>query len=643
MALGDIGKAEIEVVADTSRFPESAKRGVEQSLHDADPSFKKAGEDWGDVTSKNFGQRIKSRVPEIIRDFGSELRRQHIREDLNIDVNTNVNKDNVRNFVRKIADSIENEVSSSSSGGGGGPFGKIGQTIFDAIGSAFNVSGKSPLIYLLIPAVGAIAALITAAIEAVYGLGAALLTIPNILAAIGLQAGVLYLIFRNISGTIAQAFAAQNIYELAAAFKGVDPYIQNFILELIYIRDAFKSVSSYLSINFFKELGNTLLDIFDYNRYTLFKGLFDLAGNLGKWFSEVGKAFQTNSFALFLSDLFKQINTFLARNGPTLSKFLTQVFMFLDSLMGATGDVGGLLNDWLKSFGDFLEETSKSKDFQEWLKEMPGILRDSGALIKSLLDLVVSLFSATNRGGGQDFIQQLIKLVDLLTWFFSTQNGAEALRSLMGLVLLLTAAFVGLVFAIGSVISTIQILFNWIFGTAIPAIGDFFKKLWNAITDGLSPKPIVEAIENLIGPFLRLPARLYNIGVEMIKSFIRGIRGSAPAAAATAAARVVEAVAGAFPSSPAKYGPFSGKGAPYARGVSTVEDFTKGLRAASDQAAQSAASSMSNVNFGTGAVVANFYGSQPSPDQARRLGAAVGNGIGDQLLARNARLAVRTM
>lgn len=633
---GDIGRAEIEVGADTSNFPGEAKRGVEAALSDVDPSFKKAGKEWGDTASESLGERVKSRVPEIVNKAIADINRSKIKEHIKIEPDYDV--DETRKVTRRIAKSIEDELS----GSGPGIASAFQSVVGDAVGAAFNLSGKSPLIFLLLPALGAIAGAITALVGLVYALAAALLTIPAIIGSLVLQFGVLYLVFKDIGGVITKAFAAENIYQLADAFKGVDPYIQNFVLELIYIRDAFKAISGYLSIQFFKNLGNILLDIFDANRYTLFKGLFDLAGQLGTFFATIGEAFKSPEWLSLLSDLFKITTDFLVKNGPAVKGFLLGLFKFIDSLTDDASAIGNLFNQFLGFLGRFLGELAKNKDFQDFMAKLPQMITAGSKVLGAFFDLLLAILNSLSQDEWIEFFNSFAFLVELLADFFKSDVGQQAMKTFIEIVLGLTFVFDILVGAIGDVLAAIGYLADGIIWLGDKVV-DFFKGLWKGITDGLSPKPITDAIENLISPFLRLPARLYNIGVQMIKSFIAGIRGLGPAAAATAAARVVEAVAGAFPHSPAKFGPFSGTGSPYLRGVATMRDYSKGILAASDMATQNVTSAMNNVSFGTGAVIANFYGAQPSPDQARDLGKAVGGGIGDQLLARNVRLAVRTM
>lgn len=69
---------------------------------------------------------------------------------------------------------------------------------------------------------------------------------------------------------------------------------------------------------------------------------------------------------------------------------------------------------------------------------------------------------------------------------------------------------------------------------------------------------------------------LYPSGSSLIAGFIQGMKAQEFAARRVAAA-IMESVAGAFPSSPAKYGPFSGQGwTPY-RGAALVEGFAEGM------------------------------------------------------------------
>lgn len=637
MAGEDIGKAEIEVTADTSHFPEDVRRGVNRALSGTDPEFKKAGEEWGDASSQGFGQRMKSKIPQVIKEFLDVFNREKIRP--HIEVEPDFDKDHIRTAVRNIAREVEREV---TSGGGSNIFtniGKIiGSTIGDGIGAAFNVSGKSPLISLLIPVIGAIAALILVAVEAVYGLGAALFTLPSIIAAIAVQAGALLLVFKAAGPVISAVLSAQNAKELQEALMGVNKPLADFAKSLIPIRDFFDLLSRTAAMEFFRQLGDVVTKIFNANSRTVFFGMLEVVEALGKWFNVIGQAFVSPAFTKFIADLFKSIDLFLGRNGPKFEKFLEQLFEFLDKMLAPAGILGMLFNFLVTGLGNFLEKASEDPKFLTWLqRDMPEILLQVGDVLGAFFDLIKTLFKDIDEQGGRDFLPEFTKDLRELNAIFSSEAGQLAIKGLIDLIAFLTLVFIGLIGIIVGVIAFVYKLgdgIEWL-GKKIKDFVDDWVKRWEKASG------IKDILEDFVSSFERLPSRLYIIGVNMIKSFIAGMLHMKNPAADTAG-QVIGAVAGAFPSSPAKYGPFSGKGAPFDRGMSSMKDFTKGIMAASDQSVTNASSAM-NSNFGPGAVIANFYGQNPTPQQAQTLGTALGGGINDQLAARNARLAVRTM
>jgi hypothetical protein len=633
MAGEDIGRAEIEVGADTSPFAREAKHGVEEALagSDIDQSLKKTGDDWGETLSENLSRKLKNEAPKLVHDLEGALDREKVTEHIKIE--PDYDKDHVRTIVHGLANEVENSLQSS------GIFGKIGQGVADAIGAGFNVSGRSPLIGLLIPVIGAIAGLILAAVEGVNGLIAALFTIPSILTAIIAQVGVLVLVFKAAGPVISAVLSAQNAKELAAALKGVAEPIATFAKSLIPIKEFFDLLGKSAAVAFFKGLGDVVDKIFRANNRELFFGIIQVAEALGKYFNIIGQAFASPAFTKFLKDLFDSIDHFLGRNGPYFEKFLEQTFTFLDKMLGPASVLGDLFNLLFINFGNWLEEASKDPEFLDWMtNQMPIILLDLGEAIGAILDLIKTLFKDIHEEGGEGFLEGFTTAIKELNDIFESEAGKLAIKGLIQLIELLSIAFFGLVVGIVSVIAFLEKLGEWV-TKAGKAIGDFFAGVIEDIRKAFSPKPLIALLEQFVAPFDNLPQRLYNIGVQMIKSFIAGMLHQKNPAAAIAG-QVISAVAGAFPSSPAKYGPFSGEGAPYARGISTMTDFTKGILTASQQTANNMNNAM---NFGPGAVIANFYGQNPTPEQAQNLGTAVGNGIGNQLLARNARLAVRTM
>jgi len=86
---------------------------------------------------------------------------------------------------------------------------------------------------------------------------------------------------------------------------------------------------------------------------------------------------------------------------------------------------------------------------------------------------------------------------------------------------------------------------------------------------------------SITGALLAETWQFFQAGAALIGAFARGI-GSAINVAKAAAAVVVAAVKGAFPQSPAKWGPFSGRGYTLYSGQKLVEDFGKGMTQRAD-------------------------------------------------------------
>ncbi len=242
-----IGEVSMAVTADTSHFPADAEKGVARATQDVDKDLKKSGDQWGRTLAETMRDRLKKEAPKVGKDFENALSREHVTAHIKVNADTDVDRDSVKRGIRSVIREVEDELASDSSG----IFQKFGQGLQDAVGSVFNVSGKSPLIIALIPAFGALAGLIGAALQAVSALGALLSTLPAIITGIGLTALGLYAAFRGVGTAIQGAFAAKNAKELNAAIKDLTPGAQQFVRNLLPLRDVFNAISKAAQQDFF--------------------------------------------------------------------------------------------------------------------------------------------------------------------------------------------------------------------------------------------------------------------------------------------------------------------------------------------------------------------------------------------------------
>lgn len=149
-------------------------------------------------------------------------------------------------------------------------------------------------------------------------------------------------------------------------------------------------------------------------------------------------------------------------------------------------------------------------------------------------------------------------------------------------------------------------------------IGDFLRGAWDGIvgkvkegagrvTDFMKglPKGILDAIGNL-GDLLK------GSGSALIGGFIDGIKGAANGLK-DAVKGVLDGIAGFFPHSPAKVGPFSGRGYTTHSGRALIGDFAGAIRSGRDQVAEAAGYALGGADFSASSVAGLSTITTPEP------------------------------
>lgn len=149
-------------------------------------------------------------------------------------------------------------------------------------------------------------------------------------------------------------------------------------------------------------------------------------------------------------------------------------------------------------------------------------------------------------------------------------------------------------------------------------IGDFLRGAWEGIVgkvkEGVGhvidfmkgmPKSILDAIGNL-GDLLK------GSGSALIGGFIDGIKGAANGLK-DAVKGVLDGIANFFPHSPAKVGPFSGRGYTTHSGKALIGDFAGAIRAGRDQVAEAAGYALGGADFSASSVAGLSTITTPEP------------------------------
>lgn len=638
-------------------------RGISEEIGaEGEKDFRKTGQDLGD----GLGQGVAKGVRRQRHAVAQELERlvpargkfvfQAFR---NIDTGEIVRRRvfrEIRQGLEHAAEDAFQEVTKK-----GGVFSKVGEGIADAVGAGFNVTGRSKLIPLLIPAIGALINLIVAAVAALQPLLVLMISLPTLLGGVAAQFGVLMVIFNTIGPNIAALLAAKDVKELAAAVKGLAPSAKNFVIALLPLRDLFKDLKRQIGDNFFAGIGDNIKGLIDVLTPLLKSGLGNLAFSLGMFFHNLIALLSGPAFQTFLNDIFISTVHWVDTFGPAFLTFLDGLFRAAHTVLPLLETFGQEFSDLFKSAGEALAKFADdpdSKDFIEATQIMLGLTFD---LLKAVGKFILGFINTIASSGGEDAIKSIIYNLDLLLAFFTSPVGRLAIKGFIDAMIFLTYTFSVIIIVItvllgilGFLADFLQFLtlaiiefFAWVIDNIVSfakAIKEFPGKLVHAIAEWA--ERIRKAI---VDWFNGLDARIEAIGKGLGRALANGFTfGLANALGSNTSVeeeikKKMGDISKFFPHSPAEKGPFSGDGSPEARGKATMRDFAAGISSESQSLNNVTNSSMGNINFGPGAVRVQYNGVTPTPEQARMTGSAIGNGLAGQLALRNTRLAVRTL
>jgi hypothetical protein len=660
MATPSLGDVYVDVHANTDEFEPELKRGLEDAAREAEGGADNAGRDLGDSMADSMADELKRHGKDLgdAIEFSVRGRRLTFRPRVHYDV-----RDSRGRFAKVITDEIEEAVAGAA--GPNGPFRRLGEAFADAIGASFNISGRSPLIALLVPVIGAIVGLVVAALQTVSVLGAALATLPALLGSIALQAGVTALAFDGMGKALSLAFAAENPQQVLEAIKDLAPAAQTFVRSLLPLEDLFRDLKFIAQQNFFKAFGTNLAATIRVLEPLLRGGFAQTATAMGNLFAQLTAFFRSPTFVSFLSDVIPATTRWLERFGPRFTTFLMGLIALADAAIPFLEDMGNIVTNELALVGEKLLAISQDESFQQWLDRMASTLGTVFELLFQATGFIVTFLGELDKAGGQAVIQELADAFSLLTFVLASPVGQKAMEGIVNLAIIGIKVFTGLVITILALIGAFEFMAEAIgafLAWVVPAIRDAFYAMGKVVSDffnwllGGTKNMVVGAMENvdrlvataralpnrIINAIGNLGQRMYNAGKNALLGLIRGIRDQF-GALWNAMKDAMGIVGGFLTNSPAKYGPLSGRGAPEARGRRLVDDFAAGMLAEIPNLRSTSSEVTSSVVFGPNSIQMQFHGPVPTQSQARGVGAAVGSSAAGIIAQRNTRLAVRAL
>lgn len=691
---GSIGKMYVEVHADTSPADREIDRDLNEIAKDADKSLEATGKEIGGRISdgmtsefkrrgKRWGNTIEKATKNVVIQVRSTVRFDRIRDAIR------------RRFRRDVGESMVQEVGDAFDRASrqGGLFNRVGMTIADAVGAGFNVSGRSPLIAILIPALAALIGLIVAAVQAAGALVAVLYTVPGIIASIGLQVGVVAIAFQGIGEAVTAAFAAKNPKEMRKALKNLTPAARDFVKELLPLRELFRSIGRTVQQRFFASFEGTITRIRKALGPSLVAGFGAVAAAAGTFLRRFGDLLASPAFVNFFKKLIPATVRWLDAFGVSLfgkRGFITSILDMATFLIPFMEKVGQIVLRNLDTFAGIIFNLSSNPATREWLDHMAATLQLIFDLLFSVAGFLFTFLAELDKAGGQKVLEEVIHALSLISAFLSSPAGKKAMEGLVDLSIIGIKSFAGLVIAIFAVLAAFEILGEWIRVTFLPAVRDVFrflgqqavnfatfvgvwatrivnaiggaiswavnrfKYLWNtAIGNAVGFMIAIRNVVNAVARFFRnlpgaiwnaisgIPGMLFRAGQNIVGSFINGIYSRYQDLINTLR-NIVNVIDSFLPGSPAKRGPLSGSGYTRLRGQRMVEDFIKGIRDEIPRLREMSTTATSNIIFGSNSVQVNVAGDMDRR-QAQQAGSAMGMSAANMIAARNTRLAVRTL
>jgi len=688
---GSIGDAYIDVHANTSPFDRELTSSLDKAADDAEGELKKSGQKMGSDVSDGIDKELKRRGKTFAKSIEDGTKNSVIR------VRSVLRFDRIkdairRRFRRDVGDSIAEEVSDAFNRAGrrGGLFSGFSQGIADAIGAGFNVSGRSPLIAILLPALLALVGVILAAVQAVNALVAVLFIIPGLIASIGLQVGAVAFAFRGMGTAIQGAFAAKNAKELRAALKDLTPPARGFVRELLPLRDLFNKISKGSQEAFFGELQGAITAIRRSLGASLIKGFVAVAGAAGTFLNNFAALLASPTFKTFFNKLVPATVRWMDKLGGSLfgkRGFVTALLTMASAIMPFMERFGDIVLRNLEHLSGLIFQFASSPETQTWLDRMAETLQLVFDLLFKVGEFLFVFMKTLDEQGGAQLITTLIEALDLLMFVLASPAGQKAMEGLVNFAIFGIKAFTGLVVAILLVFAIFQVVAEWLkdvwapewarvlrnMGQAIVnaatfigvwisrivgflgglarSIGDFFLRIAQSVVNGAAriKQKVDELIKRLRGipfeitnAFRNFGSLLINAGRALIQGLINGINqkiGTLRSVIST----IAGIIGGFFGHSPAKEGPLSGQGWTKIRGQHMIQDLVEGIRSEIPNLRDTTMNATSNIVFGPNSVQVNVAGGTPDRNQAQAAGTAIGMSAANMIASRNTRLAVRTL
>jgi len=489
---GSLGRAFVEVHADTKPFRRELKEGVDAGLAEVDAKVEAHGEKTGEKYADGFSRGRKRRWGGVKRDIETDLKdTERVAKDVGEAAGATV----AEGF--KLAGDAADEMGQAAADATSlasrglalmvsglkavvGSMGNVGEAITGVVADMADLPALlvtvGLLVALAIPLSVAIGGLIGAmiALVAIIGQVAAALALVLLPAILGITAAVGPLAIAFMSLGKVFALMSEDQKSFATNVKKLDPTLRVIATVL---RDVYQSLVKIGESFILKPL----LDVFESMRKTLGpvlkSGMIEVAKAWGQFFVSVAKVLGTRQSLHDLQVIFAAMSAAIIKMGPVAARFFQALLDFAASpavtrfLNGLLDIFGHLIDSWSKWMERVSKDGSLNKFFDSALVTIQKILKLGGALF----DLVGSLVTPQTTSNSQTLLDNITIMVETLAKFFRSPEGQQWIEKMFHSLQKILIFGAGLISAFSGILSFFiglaDILTNTVEGIADILIG----------------------------------------------------------------------------------------------------------------------------------------------------------------------------
>jgi hypothetical protein len=255
--------------------------------------------------------------------------------------------------------------------------------------------------------------------------------------------------------------------------KKLSKPLQQLTLVLRSLKPLFAQISSAIQTAFFGPILKVLAPSLKKLGPSLIAGLTPVAGALGSLIAQVITFLSSPEIQGFLMTTLPQVAGVLNTMAPSIIAMLSALVAAAAAATPLVKDMGTAFSGWLQKFAEWLQTAINDGRFQKWLQDAKDSLNSIMGLVNSLINLFKTLFSNLDNGG-RSFLDTLTKAINKFTAWLQSDQGKKAMENMVVLAKLFADAFsvaLNYVTKVLTVVNLIVDAWRWLNSHSLGALG----------------------------------------------------------------------------------------------------------------------------------------------------------------------------